>query len=328
MIASRCVSGEMISTDTCATQAVSLYLRTGLCFECQRNLNETRRNDRKRGPKTPEAIAISTEEALSEATAEENGPSLIYALAQSSKKFRLNGSTIRLNSDAIIINGAVQGTKPFGEGYGFQEIGHDLHNCAQDAAQATERLLNAVACHPDGGTARHGAPSPSGIDDGDISVMYDTAFLAMNRSIFLLSQWKASWDVAIAAAHETVSDPSFADVVASVEAAAAAEIYQGGGPTSEAPGDALLPAASSCGHGNADPIASDGHNMVSLLLAADRDEHDGKGEHHHHLGVGGCEHEAETAADVVVDAVAAPQQHDNDPELDGNHGMDIPGGWH
>jgi hypothetical protein len=83
----------------------------------------------------------------------------------------------------------------------------------------------------------------------DISAMYDKAFQSMNKSIFLLSQWKASWDAAVTAAEETVVDPSLADAVASAAAVVAA--------------------------------AADGQdqssNMVSLLLAADKGKENPEG---------------------------------------------------
>jgi hypothetical protein len=85
----------------------------------------------------------------------------------------------------------------------------------------------------------------------DISALYDTAFSSLSKSIYLLSQWKQSWDAAIAAAvvQETVGDPSLADAVASAAAVVAA--------------------------------AAEGHdqnstNMVSLLMAADQHKEDGK----------------------------------------------------
>jgi hypothetical protein len=236
-------------------EPASLYLRAGLCFQCQRNLNEKRRTDRKRTPG---------------GEVKESGPSLIYAVGPSNKKFKLNGKTIHLNSDAIIINGAVEGTKHYGEGYGFQEIGVDLHNLAREAATDTERLVNSVSSN----TASAAAAAAAAVEDADlsaeasansvaeattnallagndteespssedISAMYDKAFQTMNKSIFLLSQWKASWDAAVTAAEETVVDPSLADAVASAAAVVAA--------------------------------AADGQdqssNMVSLLLAADK----------------------------------------------------------
>jgi hypothetical protein len=77
----------------------------------------------------------------------------------------------------------------------------------------------------------------------------------LSKSIYLLSQWKQSWDSAIAAAvaQETVGDPSLADAVASAAAVVAAAT---------------------------DGQEANSQNMVSLLLAADqrKDGEDAKAE--------------------------------------------------
>jgi hypothetical protein len=235
-------------------EPASLYVRSGLCFECQRYLNEKRRTDRKR---------------TAGAEGKGSGPSLLYAIGPTNKKFKLNGKTIHLNSDAVIINGAVEGTKHYDEGYGFQEIGMDLQTFAQEAAVDTERLVNAVS-----GNTATAAAAVAAVGDADlsaedaanavaeattnallegnndsespssedISVLYEKAFQSMNKSIFLLSQWKASWDSAVSVAQETVADSSLADAVASAAAVVAAA---------------------------ADGQEQGSSNMASLLLAAD-----------------------------------------------------------
>ena len=212
------------------------------------------------------------------------------------KKFKLNGNTIQLKSDAIIINGAVEGTRQYGEGYGFQEIGADLQHLAKEASDDAGRLINAVSSNTATVAAAVAAvgdattPTAAGEQEliststeaaanavadavaeasnsllnptraagvesassappsnADISALYDKAFHSFNKAIFLLSQWKASWDAAVSVAHETVADPSLADAVASAAAVAA--------------------------------VVTDGQdqnsNMVSLLLAADKNEEAG-----------------------------------------------------
>jgi hypothetical protein len=261
-------------------EPASLYLRSGLCFQCQRDLNEKRRTDRKRPVKANQQYNV-------------DGPSIIYAIGPSQKKFKLNGKTIHLHSDALIINGSVEGTKHFRDGYGFQEIGVDLHQSVQEAVMDTEQLLHSVSNNNDsaaaatlgGNTELDPDPPPSSVFDmanellhhhhyhdpdlpsnsEDINILYDKAFQTLNKSIILLSQWKASWDAAIAAAHETVTDPSLADAVASAAAVVAAA---------------------------ADGSDQSGSNMVSLLLAADKrkdDSSDGDEQGHqtvdHHFEV-------------------------------------------
>jgi hypothetical protein len=217
--------------DSEPNEPASLYLRAGLCFQCQRNLNEKRRTERKRP---------------SSAAAKGEGPSLIYTLGPSNKKFKMNGNTIHLHSDAIIVNGSVEGTKHYDEGYGFHEIGADLQALAHEAVSNTDRLVNAVSGNTASAAAAVAAvgdgsaedtvnavaeAATNGLFDGsdspsseDITALYDAAFRAMNKSIFLLTQWKESWDADVAAAHETVADPSLADAVASAAAVVAAAV--------------------------------------------------------------------------------------------------------
>jgi hypothetical protein len=247
----------------------SLYLRSGLCFSCQRNLNEKRRTQRKRG---------------SDAA---SGSSVLFAVGPGSKKFKMNGNTVELHSEAIILNTPpLDGAKSHREGYSFHEIGLDLQSVVRVAASDTERLITVVSGTSDALAAAVAAVGENvdgdihmnttdeltnaavdastgmlvnGTDEAtslsasseDIPALYDKAFNSLSKSIYLLSQWKQSWDSAIAVAHDTVGDHGLADAVASAAAVAAA-------------GDG--------GH--------DQSNMVSLLLAADQrkgdEKHDGE----------------------------------------------------
>eukprot|EP00521_Asterionellopsis_glacialis_P018355 CAMPEP_0195306194 /NCGR_PEP_ID=MMETSP0707-20130614/37076_1 /TAXON_ID=33640 /ORGANISM="Asterionellopsis glacialis, Strain CCMP134" /LENGTH=396 /DNA_ID=CAMNT_0040370405 /DNA_START=248 /DNA_END=1438 /DNA_ORIENTATION=+ len=167
--------------DSEPSEPASLYMRSGLCFTCQRILNEKRRTQRKR--KTDDG---------SDGT------------PHSKKKAKLaSGEIIDLAPDAVIVNGPVGDAKPHGEAYGFHEIGVDLQTCVQEAAQDTERLVTASE---------------------DITALYDKASGSVKKSLYLLSQWKGSWDAAIAAAvaQETVNDAGLADAVASAAAVVAA----------------------------------------------------------------------------------------------------------
>lgn len=231
--------------DSHPNETDSLYLRSGLCFTCQRDLNEKRRTERKRPSSTQEFASSS--------------PSLLYAIGPCQKKFKLNGNTILLNSDAVIVNGSIDGAKQYGDDYGFQEIGGDLQGLAREASADVERLINAVSGSTTADTvsaepltaeaaASAVVEASSGLllSDGqdpssstsNINTLYDKAFKSLNKAIFLLSQWKVSWDAAV----ETSTDPTLAEAVASAAAVVAA--------------------------------ASDSHdqasNMVSLLLAADQ----------------------------------------------------------
>jgi hypothetical protein len=274
--------------DSDPNEPASLYLRSGLCFTCQRNLNEKRRTQRKR-------------------TSDVVGTSVLYAVGPGQKKFKMNGGIMELQSDAIILNGPpIDGAKSVRDGFGFHEIGVDLSACARRAAHDTDRLLNAVSSNTTTApttTTNNGTDSAAdiaataaaaavaaGVGDGetelamatdeatnaavdagsttllngdhhhivdpsseDISALYDKAFLSLSKSIYLLSQWKQGWDAAIAAAvaQETVGDPSLADAVASAAAVVAAAT---------------------------DGQDSSTQNMVSLLLAADQRKEEGKPE--------------------------------------------------
>jgi hypothetical protein len=203
----------------------SLYLRSGLCFTCQRNLNEKRRTQRKR--KGDEFIHPSH-------------PHEAYAVTSGHKKFKLNGDVIELSPDAIVINGPVDGAKHHGEGYEYPEIGPELQGILRDATTATEQLMMEVsnASSGDPTVVVFSAAGESGSTEDavtnaavdaaasaeEIATLYDKAFVSLSKGLFLLSQFKASWDSAMAAAvtQETVNDAGLAAAVASAAAVVAA----------------------------------------------------------------------------------------------------------
>jgi hypothetical protein len=225
-------------------------------------------------------------------------PTLLYALGPiPNKRFKLGGSTITLRNSAVIVNGGIDGVRSHGPDYLYPEIGQDLRELLPVATQETLRLLNAVIPttaaatadfdEVDGGihemnnnindiTSASGGildattTNNSGADDGsgflaantvgnvsltpysheEINDMYQKAFQSMNKAIILLSQWKASWDanVTTTTQHETSSAVDLSDAMAS----AAAMVTAGGS-----------------GHGT-----TNSDNLVSLLLEADRHNHD------------------------------------------------------
>jgi hypothetical protein len=234
----------------------SLYLRAGLCFQCQRHLNEKRRTERKR-PSHGHDVGGKIGDSH---------PSLIYAIGPSNKKFKYKaGAVVDIESDAVIVNGALEGVRQYGVGYGFPEIGGDLLQLSHEGAIDIERLVHAVSSATTtaaevvaavGEPASSDEAAASGVvvdattmmldanTSEDINVLYSKAFMTLNSNIFLLTQWKASWDAAISAANQ-MADPSLADAVASAAAVVAAAAD-----------------GSDQGSGN--------NTMVSLLLAADR----------------------------------------------------------
>lgn len=153
-------------------EPLPLYMRSGLCFLCQRNLNEERRTDRKRPPKESG-----------------NEPGILYAIGPTGKKLKISGNTIQLKDDAIIINGAVKGIRPCVADYGFREIAPELKDMVQEATDNTTLLLDAF-----GGDNPESTEAEPGLSVADFNEMYDKAFQSLHRSLFLLTQWKASYD--------------------------------------------------------------------------------------------------------------------------------------
>lgn len=283
-------------------------MRSGLCFTCQRILNEKRRTQRKRKSDTVDPTQAG------------QSPHGAYALGP--KKFKMNGEIMELSSDAIIINGPVEGAKVQGEGYGFQEIGADLQSILRVTTSDADRLISSVTASTTGTTdntnslaiaaaaataaavaaagetaegsgqvnedavsaanaaveastslldasapaQETAAPEPASapaMSSEDIAALYDKAFMSMSKAIFLLSQWKASWDAAIAAAvaQETVGDPGLADAVASAVAVAASSQseVQDQSTTNMIP---LLLAADAKGENGMDPIKKENGEQV------------------------------------------------------------------
>lgn len=202
----------------------SLYLRAGLCFTCQRNLNEQRRTQRKR-----------KKDIVAEQMAQ--GKHSPYA-SSAKKKGKMSVEMAMGLSPEAIING-VEVAKQDGE-QGYPEIGPEIQSSLLEAAAASQRLVAAVtkadseqdpiAAAFDAAVAASGSAADAGIaaycatsDDEDIVALYEKAFSSMSRGMYLLSQWKASWDNAVsaAAAQETVANAGLADAVASAAAVAA-----------------------------------------------------------------------------------------------------------
>jgi len=148
-------------------------------------------------------------------------------------RFKVNNEVVELNSDAIIINGAVAGTRSRGPGYQHPEIGVDLVNIMADLQKDTISLVSNNM-----NTVGFSAPAAT-------NMLYQKAFLSASRVTYLLTQWKASHDehsyaAAAAAANAAPAvpppgngypyDPSAVDhAVAATEAALASNNNTNGG---------------------------------------------------------------------------------------------------
>ena len=127
------------------------------------SLNEKRRVDRRKRP--------------------HEGTQLLYSIASpSQKKFKINGGDVfELKDDAIIVNGSIKGVKLAAEGHSTQDIAVDLQDMLRESNFETERLLTAAGTNP-------------GSDPMvDMHGLYEKAFTAMNKAIFLMTQWKAAY---------------------------------------------------------------------------------------------------------------------------------------
>jgi len=229
-------------------QPASLYLRSGLCFICQRNLNEKRRTQRKRPSERANhqaAAKVTANAQQSQAAflaAQQAGVALggpipattnlpgmqtvriggigttanlvgagttgrvnatphhrvLMAVTNGHKKIKLahTNQPLVLAPDAIILNGPPDNhsCKSVRAGHGFAEIGSDLNVEVHQSLQSTQALLHSVNT-PE--MIQQGIPPPP---PDEISRTYDQAFYSLSKSLYLLVQWKTSWDAAIASA--------------------------------------------------------------------------------------------------------------------------------
>merc|ERR1712087_308886 len=105
-------------------------------------------------------------------------------------------------------------------------MGPDIQKIATEATQETEHLAAAVVSL----TSQNQPLLTNSQEHADIEAMYNKTFLSVSKAIFLLSQWKSSFDATITASsvaekatEETLDGTSIADVVASAAAVAAAQ---------------------------------------------------------------------------------------------------------
>lgn len=228
--------------DSAPYEPSSLYLRSGLCFTCQRVLNEKRRSQRKRKGNDCNNVAGSNDrqkekkkQALYDSTSNEYNTRMNLGDIGSSVLYMLGSDVpIPVPNDAIIIYGPIGGTKPFGPGYGMKEISKDIRKLSQEIANDSDQLFVAVEnalgaststpCNVNQSstgdssmsTTNHGTVFGSDLMDlnddatfgveslptenlssrkvNDPEALYEKTLQDMKKSIFLLTQWKSSWD--------------------------------------------------------------------------------------------------------------------------------------
>ncbi|KAG7363799.1 hypothetical protein IV203_027160 [Nitzschia inconspicua] len=211
----------------------SLYLRSGLCFTCQRNLNEKRRTQRKkpivdkdgniilpppsssssskkqRANNSGTTAAVSTASGYASALVD-SAPLVPYhqvlmAVTSGNKRIKLahTNEPLTLAQDAIILNGPPDPTcKSAHTGHGFSEIGIDLARIAKESLESTQALVHAVDPSSNSNVQQqhHDHHSHFPPTSEDIARLYETSFAGLCKSLYLLTQWKESWDAAMAAA--------------------------------------------------------------------------------------------------------------------------------
>jgi len=145
-------------------EPMSLYLRGGMCFTCQRTLNEKRRTQRKR---KSDGLPVGEVRMKNASLTSSPGP------------FKFNGEAIDLHEDAVVINGAVDGTRRREAEYQYPQIGCDVMKFVNDLSHETNALV---------------ANQTGGAQPETINSLYQKAFLSVSKATFLLTQWKASYD--------------------------------------------------------------------------------------------------------------------------------------
>jgi len=163
-------------------QPPSLYIRTGLCYCCQRNLNEKRRTQRKRksdGRPIGE-VRIGGMSCASICSAPSSG----YMSGRTSR-FTHSDTPVQLSPDAMVINCPVEGTSPHSPTYRCPEIGSDLLRITKELSDETVSLVQ----HSRKRQEVEASPTPETIEQ-----QYEKAFKSAQKATFLLTQWKASYD--------------------------------------------------------------------------------------------------------------------------------------
>jgi hypothetical protein len=169
--------------DSDPSEPSSLYLRSGLCFTCQRNLNEKRRTQRKRKSDPVEG-----------------------------KRAKENGDDTQQSSDALVISIPMDCVKKSYKDLSSEAIASDIETLMQYAVSDTEGFLNAIRPRPeavtsnatsdvavshleqsqDSTTALNNRSSTYPADtlgnNQESMELYEKAFASMGRALYALTQ--------------------------------------------------------------------------------------------------------------------------------------------
>lgn len=188
--------------DSHPQETPSLYVRSGLCFTCQRNLNESRRAQRK-STKRKATTFNNNNDDNNDHSGEAN---IIYAVGPQAKYFQIHNDDddddkkpITLRSDAIILNGTtLEGLPiqpPLQDSKSVREMGFLLEQSVRDALVDTERLRQeSSSSFDDDDLLVTTTTTTTTSDEETIQALYHKAFTKLHTSILLLSHWKTAWD--------------------------------------------------------------------------------------------------------------------------------------
>eukprot|EP00592_Proboscia_alata_P007465 CAMPEP_0194357688 /NCGR_PEP_ID=MMETSP0174-20130528/5138_1 /TAXON_ID=216777 /ORGANISM="Proboscia alata, Strain PI-D3" /LENGTH=404 /DNA_ID=CAMNT_0039127811 /DNA_START=74 /DNA_END=1288 /DNA_ORIENTATION=+ len=255
--------------DSDPSETLSLYLRSGLCFICQRSLNEKRRTQRKRKSDVS-SIGMASPGSISQGASSMSAsnasltPLLNGFGGPARKRIKFHDEIIELSNNEILIQSPMEGVRnaehnvKAEESYTYTDIGGDLCAFVHENAENVDRLVEAVekatvldasskalataSAVKDAVTAavsvmempnmadaavtaavsglavpdvtegvnsqsasetiteecsQHsllGLASNNAIND-EVTGLYENALQSMRKSIYLLNQWKISWDL-------------------------------------------------------------------------------------------------------------------------------------
>lgn len=112
----------------------------------------------------------------------------MFSVGPEGKRIKIQGKSRAINDDAIVLNGPLPDTKMCAMGFGTHEIGDDLYHSVHTALTETNRLVNST---------------PGSLTQEDVESVYSSAYEALYRSMYLITQWKV--------ASETSDGPSSAE---------------------------------------------------------------------------------------------------------------------
>lgn len=195
--------------DSDPTQQTSLYLRSGLCFTCQRRVNEKRRSPRKstsNGNNTDHMSVVSSMSITSSppffSSSKKVLPSTLVAIPQgleipenamlSPCWKRMRGTPpaaaaaaatgTHYLSPPIVIDGSVDGARPASVNYDHTCIAQDLQATSNSLSCSSNELVNISS-----NVSHH-------CSTDEVQAVYEKAMRMAQKAVYQLSQWKVSWD--------------------------------------------------------------------------------------------------------------------------------------